>query len=546
MGGRWIALRLGLVLSLSAGCPPEDDPVDDGESSPNPAEDRDSGAENGGSDEPRNPGRDDGSDGGGDDGSPGGNVNGGANGNVNGGANGNMNGGANGNVNGGTNLDIRRSLVVTEHPMLTGFSLERVMNQLVSQSGVAGLTATKLFQQLWDTQNAGPGLGLGPHCDDTVDPTYGSVINGYPYTCRGTLAEGGEAACDPFAVNSTCGYIPIALFNRFDLAPRNGAHCGEHRIVYARASGRTDARARNLIIFEAVLPNPHPVQGLKGCKKIADFWGDLSKDASLTRRAASLENFYFKGLANVEPVVHVDHYGNMSGGYGQIRTNQFIQPDSITPRVWSLREFKLIKGCATSPCTLKMVPVTNKTNPFGPLFNVASEDPNALAFQAYLPSQIVDLNATSLAGLRMDVPDVYNSAQSQASGSTETNYLLNFGTAPSSFRSGIDAALVAAGSTLRADDIVARAQTQSCAGCHRLSNNAALGGGLIWPASLGFTHVSERDVDVEVVGGVSRFKISAALEIALLPHRKFVLEDYIDNPPPNAQSQKSIGGSTTH
>ncbi len=527
-----MGLRVCLLLSLSAGCPPEDDPADDGQSNTNPSEGPDSGAEDsgGGGDEPRNPDRDNGPDAGGHDGN----------------ATGNADGGTNGDANGGTNLDIRRSLVVTEHPMLTGFSLQRVMDQLVSQSGVAGLTATRLFQQLWDTQNASPGIGLGAHCDDTVDATYGSVINGYPYTCRGALAEGGEAACDPFAVNSPCSYIPVALFNRFDLAPRNGAHCGEHRIVYARASGRTDARARNLIIFEAVLPNPHPVQGLKGCKKIADFWGDLSKDASLTRRAASLENFYFNGLANVEPVVHVDHYGNMTGGYGQIRTNQFIQPDPITPRIWSLREFKLIKGCATSPCTLKMVPVTNKTNPFGPLFNVASTDPKAHAFQAYFQSQVGDLTATSLAGLRMDVPDVYNSPQSQASGSTETNYLFNFGTAPGSFRSAIDAALVSAGSPLDADDIVARAQTQSCAGCHRLSNNAALGGGLIWPASLGFTHVSERDVDVEIVGGVSRFKISIALETALLPHRKFVLEDYIDNPPPNAQSQKSIGGSTTH
>ncbi len=519
MGGSKIGLWSFLVLSLAAGCPLEDDPVENGRSNTNPADGGDSGAGNdGGSDDPGKPSGD----------------------------NGNDNGNDNTNGNGETNLDIRRSLVVTEQPMLTGFSLQRVMDQLASQSRVAGLTATKLFQQLWDTQNPRPGLGLGAHCDDTVDPTYGSVINKYPYKCRGTLAEGGEAACDPFAVNSPCAYIPIALFNRFDLAPQNGAHCGEHRIVYARASGRTDTRARNLIIFEAVLPNPHPVQGLKGCKKIADFWGDLSKDASLTRRAASLENFYFDGLANVEPVVHVDHYGNMAGGYGQIRTNQFIQPDPIAPRVWSLREFKLIKACASSSCTLQMVPVTNKTNPFGPLFDLASTAPNAAEFQAFFPSQVGDLNATSLSSLRMDVPDIYNSAQSEASGSMETNYLLNFGTAPSSFRSAIDAALVTAGSPLSARDIVARAQTQSCAGCHRLSNNAALGGGLTWPASLGFTHVSERDADVETVDGVSRFKISVALETVLLPHRKLVLEDYIDNPPPNAQSSNSIGGSTTH
>ena len=173
-------------------------------------------------------------------------------------------------------------------------------------------------------------------------------------------------------------------------------------------------------------------------------------------------------------------------------------------------------------------------------------DVNSAAFQAYFPAVIPDLAATTLTGLRMDIPNFYNSAQSQASGSTETNYLFNFGTAPSAFRAAIDSALLATSSTLSADDIVARAQTQSCAGCHRLSNNAPLGGGLIWPPSLGFTHVSERDIDLEVVAGVTRYKISPALETTLLPRRKFVLDDYINNPPPNANSNKSIGGSTTH
>ena len=69
---------------------------------------------------------------------------------------------------------------------------------------------------------------------------------------------------------------------------------------------------------------------------------------------------------------------------------------------------------------------------------------------------------------------------------------------------------------------------------------------MVWPPSLGFTHVSERDSDRQVVDGVTRYKISAALENALLPHRKTVLDSYINNPPANANSSKSIGGSTTH
>jgi hypothetical protein len=44
-------------------------------------------------------------------------------------------------------LDARRSLVVTEVAILSRFPLQRVLDQLVVQSGVAGLTALDLFHQ---------------------------------------------------------------------------------------------------------------------------------------------------------------------------------------------------------------------------------------------------------------------------------------------------------------------------------------------------------------------------------------------------------------
>ena len=90
---------------------------------------------------------------------------------------------------GSISVDPRRSLVVTEQTILARFPFERVLEQLVMQSGVPQLTSLELFQQWWDTQNSGPGLGLGPHCDDTVDAVT-PVINGFPYTCRPAPAEG--------------------------------------------------------------------------------------------------------------------------------------------------------------------------------------------------------------------------------------------------------------------------------------------------------------------------------------------------------------------
>ena len=77
------------------------------------------------------------------------------------------------------------------------------------------------------------------------------------------------------------------------------------------------------------------------------------------------------------------------------------------------------------------------------------------------------------------------------------------------------------------DQIVLRAQALSCAGCHRLSTTApdnGLGNGMIWPASLGFVHVSEQLMETDVP---TRFRISDALKNAFLPARKANIEKYL-------------------
>jgi hypothetical protein len=440
-------------------------------------------------------------------------------------------------------IDVRRSLVVTEQVILDRFSFQRVMTQLATQANVPGVGALQLFQQWWDTQNPGPGVYAGPHCDDQVDPVLGTVVNGYPYLCRDT-AEGVQVSCDPFAVGSACAYIPIGLFNRFDQAPENGAHCGEYRIVYAKQSGIASTSDRNLLIFEAVLPNPHPQQGLKGCQQIVDTWYDLSGQNNIQARADALEDFYFDGQGIIGPVVSISNFGDNPTGVGQIRTNQFVN----TTTGWSLREFKLLRTCSGNACSaIKLVPVTNKNNPYGPLFAPASPLANAPAFQAFFPTQVAKLKASSVAGLDMSTPDIYNSGQSQASGATaaEMRYIDLFTPGASTLRTALQTELTTAGSTLTPDDIVKRAQTQTCAGCHRLSNNVDLGGGVTWPASLGFTHVTERET--ETVGGQVRFKISDTLINHLLPARKVIFEEYLNNRPhPSRGPTHPLNGSTTH
>lgn len=464
-----------------------------------------------------------------------------------------------------SNIDTFRSLVVTEQPILAGFTFKRVMQQLVGQSGVTRLTALELWRQLWDTQNPKPGLGLGANCDTHTqldeDGNPQPVINDYPYVCR-TAFEGREIDVDPFAKpgRNPAEYIPIGLFNRFDLAPENGAHCGEHRIVFARRSGITEATNRNLLIFEFNLRNPRPAEGLGGCREIVQFWANLSTIDSLSTRAATLERFYF-GTDAHGPVVHINNLGLNSLGVGQIRTNSLLGFATTTPRVWMMREFQLSDACSTAAARcLKAVPVTVKTNPFGPLFSSAVSPPRQAQFQqAFIETEVARLAASTLGGIDFKVADTFNTAQSLLSGSTENNYVSQLG-GSGSFHTAIQAKLTAIGSGLSPENIAARAQALSCAGCHRLNArprlddpskpdpvlNPALGGGLIWPASLGFVHVAENLTDT-TVGGVTKFRISPALKDVFLPARKRLMDEYLDNRRTAAGGPTDpIGGRRVH
>jgi hypothetical protein len=419
-------------------------------------------------------------------------------------------------------IDIDRSLFVSptnpldQAQLRARFSASRIMAHLLASSGAARpASGTELFRRWWDTQNSGANARFvdNPHCDDA-----GGTINGFPVACQrneGVLASG-----------TPDGHFPVALIYRPDLAAADGSSCGEARVVIAKPN---DPTGRNLAIFEASIPNPDPGCGVVGCRKIAQFWAGLSAVPSFAQRLDALERFYFTGLTVAQdgvatpPALDAANLGLPGPGdarKGQIRTNQFMAGPS--PQIWQLRELKLARACAApGDCKLFFEPASVKTNPHGVLFDDRNPHPLGPAFRDDFLDQIPALAATDINAISMSVFEDFDAGQSNAQG-PENQYVLRLGQGdPAGFRKAIADQLAVLGIPLTPEQIAARATTQSCGGCHQLSNGAPLGGvdplgnPARWPPSAGFVHVLEN-------GGRS-----PALNTVFLPQRRRILERFL-------------------
>ena len=452
-------------------------------------------------------------------------------------------------------IAISRSLMIVDLPTLGAlrpgggerFSLKRVLGQLAATAGVdQPISALGLYRRIWDTNNtkAQGYIPDGQHCDDETDAHGQPALNGFPLECprqEGVLAD--TSAHHPFCSGPGCDpYSPIAIVNRFDLAPPNGQSCGQYRIIFGKGvgaspvetAGNPDSNNRNLLIFEAVLPNPNPSEGLAACAPVVAHWAALSRMPSPSQRARELDRFFFEGVAGFAPAFKFAHFTGAvdpetnTQTSGQIRANQFMF--AVDKQPWQLREYTLSRACKghghhrTCGARVKMVPP--KINPEARLFDDGYRSRRARAFRdPENPSgffgQIAELARQDLNLLNMNgLSPRFNGAQSTSSPVLpdpetpvlqDTNYLARFD--PSGpFASDIQDALTHLGSSLTPVQIVRRAQTQSCAGCHELSTSTAaffggsadandVGFSRLWPdAALGafpippipaFTQVSE-------------------------------------------------------
>lgn len=327
---------------------------------------------------------------------------------------------------------------------------------------------------------------------------------------------------------------PTALFNRLDLAPSDGGHCGEYRIVYHKENQTNFGRF--FIIFEGQYPNPSPSEGLAGCLPVADFWVSLNNmDASTA--ATKLEEFFYQGIEQegvmLPAVVDFNNYKS-----GQVRTNNFVNGN------WQLREFKSELNKGTAAFNM----VTVKANPLSELYgndtaSLPSENDASKVselFKAYKADFITQYinqlvnpelsgvaeNTTALINsIGFDPDNKYNEFQSTAGSADEPA-----GKISSEFNSGIATGLSGHENqkvqVITADMLLHRAGAMTCGGCHQFSNAKIIAPGVQWPRSAGFVHVTESGM------------LSPALQDQFLPFRRDILTDIAcDRPEPSPEFQ---------
>jgi hypothetical protein len=425
----------------------------------------------------------------------------------------------------GSALNPRRSLIETNIELLAPLTLEAVLHLIAENAGLIPTAAlsNNLIFNLYNDSNLDvfPGIPqIIPHapCDD---PRYREITNNYPYQCP--RAEGSQAIGSVTSSPAMADWEGIALVNRVDMAPASGQHCGEQRLIMARTSGAT----RNLLIFEAQIPNPDADGSPCACAPIAKFWKKLSKINDIPTRQRELGMAFFFGhpalrRAGFKPFMTAE---NFSIGTGQVRSNNFIDGP------WSLREMKLVGWNQI----MFPIPIPVTGNLHAPLLADSSVDPRSpMCKQAFLDS-IPKLLAGDVNTIALDVPEPCWDGESPNDFS-QGNYNTHINASASpTFFARVQDNLSELGSSITPGQLAQRATfAGSCIGCHQEANFADLGGGLTAPPSAFFVHVAEFGQE-DCGDGTLCWPISDALSGSFLPFRANVMEGLLDSCTPREE-----------
>jgi hypothetical protein len=444
----------------------------------------------------------------------------------------------------------QRSLFERNEAALAGFTVAQTLTRIAQNGNVpAGgvVWHDNLFKNTARSETF-PGEP-GPFCNTAGFP---QLINGFNVGCAGNASP---------LVGQIARWKALAVANRFDLAPEGGENCGEARASFFLPPGQITFPQRAFMIFEAVVPNPQPQLGLDGCRPVQNFWASLSTVADPAARGAKLAQAFLTGepsltAAGFKPFFTFENFGQNKG---RVRTETF-GPVGI-PSLWDFREFRLLTSGGVTA-----MPVAQSF----PMQAFATDGhPKSATCRAELLNTLSALIPAS-ANPNFIGLDVSPACFDGVSG--------NFGTRAEdviffNFQPALAAALqarinqIAPGTGLTATQVAARLEfAGTCIGCHQRPNqphSLDLGQGMTLPVVTPGPNETADDVDFTQVNNARTepcaasgpdaaqtcFKLSPVLGGTFIPHRKTVLENYLNAPvgtfppPPAGQtSARTIGG----
>jgi hypothetical protein len=439
----------------------------------------------------------------------------------------------------------QRSLFERNEAALTGFTVAQTLTR-IAQNGNLGITGTVWHDNLFKTmarQETFPGEP-GPFCNS--GGVFPQTINGFIVGCAGIASP---------LVGQLAKWKPLAVSNRFDLAPTGGENCGEARASFFMPPGSVTAPARAFMIFEAVVPNPQPQLGLDGCRPLQNFWQSLGTIADPAARGAKLTQAFLTGepsltAAGFAPFFRFQNFGQDKG---RVRTETFGVA-GVVP-IWDFREFRInANGSAAE------LPVAQSLGGFSSTHACGPELLNTLGTVTPAPANFNSLG--------IDVPpSCFDGASTTASFRPED---VIAGGGDPNFASALQAraAQLAPAANLTALQVAARVSFGgTCVGCHFRQDQPRyrdLGQGLVLPVVTPLPGESIDDVDFTMVNNLRTepcaangpdatltcFKLLPVLGQIFLPHRKTVLESYLNAPvgsfpppAPGTKSARTIGGT---
>jgi hypothetical protein len=389
----------------------------------------------------------------------------------------------------------RRGVIETNLDALNGLSLRGTLDAALANSSAsaAGVTSTDAYHAIIDSYSTGD-LGRDPdaaHCDDQLTNGEAS-LNGFPLQCP--RLEGAQFA-------NLDAWFPLAMVSRLDLAPADGANCGQQRIIFA--NNTPNGNSRMFIIVEAQIPNPSPECGVAACRPIAEFWSSLTNVDDPFQRGQMLQDAFLRdGVGSFGPFMNADHLGPDGG---QVRTNNF------NDFVWTLREFHFQSAPDVIPLPQ---PVSDAPN--GELWNDLSSLPQGNACRQSFLDAVPALLGDNLSAMSFPVAQQCKDAESP-NDFFRQDYQQHLASGSGEFVDQLQQALVGTG--LTAFDIANRARfAGSCMGCHQESSGSSLGGNLSAPFQNDFVHVSEFQIE-NCGDGTACRGLSNALRDEFIPHR---------------------------